>query len=313
MEIETLHNTTESKRNFIVGSEWLYYKIYTGAKTSDAILTELIRPLAYDLLNKRTIDKWFFIRYADPNHHLRIRFKVKDPEAIGKVINELYNHLEFYHAQDLIWKIQIETYQKELERYGKTSIHLSEELFYIESELIVNFLNLIEGNEGEELRWMFALKAIDSLLDIFDYKLSKKLELMELLRIGFATEFAIDKTTKKQINNKYNQNRSKIVQFINPDNGTRETYDILYNLLDTYQKKGLHTGKKIISLKQNNLLEPKIENLISSHIHMLMNRIFRNKNRLHEMVCYDFLTQYYKMQTFLTKGVKKHEKTKTYK
>ena len=37
------------KRDFCIGSEWLYYKIYTGVKTADLILMEKLYPLILDL------------------------------------------------------------------------------------------------------------------------------------------------------------------------------------------------------------------------------------------------------------------------
>jgi len=65
-----MHNT---QRTFIPGDAWVYYKIYTGAKTSDILLTEIIKPVAEKLIEQELIDQWFFIRYADPKHHIRVR------------------------------------------------------------------------------------------------------------------------------------------------------------------------------------------------------------------------------------------------
>ena len=36
--------------------------------------------------------------------------------------------------------------------------------------------------------------------------------------------------------------------------------------------------------------------LMGSYIHMLINRLFKSKQRLHEMVIYDFLFRYYKSE-----------------
>ena len=65
--------THKAQRTFIIGDNWLYYKIYTGAKTSELILTESIRPVVEELLKNNIIQKWFFIRYSDPHYHIRIR------------------------------------------------------------------------------------------------------------------------------------------------------------------------------------------------------------------------------------------------
>ena len=49
------------KRKFIIGDEWIYFKIYTGLKTADKILIETISPLVQHLFENKRIDKFFFI------------------------------------------------------------------------------------------------------------------------------------------------------------------------------------------------------------------------------------------------------------
>ena len=151
------------QRNFSVGSEWLYYKLYTGHKTADLILTEIIKPMTEEFIGQEIIDKWFFIRYADPKHHLRVRFRSLDSQNIGRVHTSLPAPLAHFMKQDLIWKTQLDTYQRELERYGQHTMELSESLFYHDSDAIVQFLDLIEGDEGEQLRWLYGLRSIDHL------------------------------------------------------------------------------------------------------------------------------------------------------
>ncbi len=63
-------NAPPKKRSFIPGSEWIYYKIYCGVKTADKILTETIKPLVEQLKMLNLIEKWFFIRYSDPDTHI---------------------------------------------------------------------------------------------------------------------------------------------------------------------------------------------------------------------------------------------------
>ncbi|GAA6771469.1 lantibiotic dehydratase C-terminal domain-containing protein [Flavobacterium sp. CGRL2] len=41
------------QRNFCLGSEWLYYKIYTGAKTTDLILLEKLYPAILQLKKEK--------------------------------------------------------------------------------------------------------------------------------------------------------------------------------------------------------------------------------------------------------------------
>jgi len=289
------------QRSFAIGSNWVYYKIYTGHKTADTILTEIIKPCSDKLLSKQIIDKWFFIRYADPNHHLRVRFFLKDPNDINILVSTLYRPLNDLMEQDLVWKIQLDTYQRELERYGLNTMEVSESLFYHDSEATVRFLDLIEGNEGENLRWLFGLRSINELLSGFKYSLDDKLELMNYLKTGFGKEFGMSRPLKKQLDDKYRKERNSISSFLNFSQNENPDYAPILSVLEYKQIALEPIIEEILSLKNDKYDQLKLNNLLGSYIHMLMNRLFKSKNRLNEMVCYDFLFRYYKTQSALSK------------
>ena len=67
---------------FIPGSEWVYFKLYTGTKTADAILQNELYRYIRELLNNGIIDKWFFIRYTDPDFHIRLRLHLKELKSL---------------------------------------------------------------------------------------------------------------------------------------------------------------------------------------------------------------------------------------
>ncbi|HEX8348326.1 MAG TPA: lantibiotic dehydratase, partial [Hymenobacter sp.] len=85
------------QRTFFPGSEWLYMKIYCGAHLSDRILLEgLLEPLE-TLRAGGVIDKFFFIRYADPHYHIRLRLHLSEATTgFGAALNCLYAALEPY-------------------------------------------------------------------------------------------------------------------------------------------------------------------------------------------------------------------------
>lgn len=279
------------QRTFIPGDSWVYYKIYTGAKTSDIVLTELIKPVAQELIEQEVIDQWFFIRYADPKHHLRVRFHCEDRKRIGDVMSGLYEGLSAFAKADLVWKIQLDTYHREIERYGEAHIELAEKLFCYESQMIVNLLDVIGGEEGEEIRWMFGIRALDRLLSDFDFSEDKKLAFMERLKTGFGIEFGMNKHLKKQLDKKFRALKSKITSIMELKEEEGSQYNVLLELLDqkTKQRKG------IIKILSTDLDEQKLNDYLGSYAHMLMNRLFRSKNRLHEMVVYDLLYRHYKI------------------
>ncbi|MEX0315615.1 MAG: thiopeptide-type bacteriocin biosynthesis protein [Allomuricauda sp.] len=297
------------QRNFVLGDSWLYYKIYTGPNTSDNILTEIIKPVSEHLVAKNIIDKWFFIRYADPRHHLRVRFHYAKPENIALIINRLYPYFNDFVKQDLIWKIQVDTYQRELERYGANTMELSEALFYQDSLLVVNFLNMIEGDEGEELRWLFALRVMDAQLNSFTFGDNEKLVLLNMLKTNFGNEFGMSRPLKKQLDDKFRKSRKKIEFFMAFSTSDDSDYQPLIETINMWRDgtKGVIT--QILMLNREGRLQVDFMDLISSYLHMFMNRLFKSKNRLHELVCYDFLYRYYKSQVARKKYQTKEKTT----
>ena len=135
-----IHKKKQTERKFSLGSEWLYYKLYCGEQSADKILIELIFPLVQSLKQQGLIDYWFFIRYYDPNGHLRFRLHLPDIEKIGSVIGIVYLALQPFKDSGYLWKIQTCTYQRELERYGRDAIELSERLFHCDSIIVIQQL-----------------------------------------------------------------------------------------------------------------------------------------------------------------------------
>ncbi len=293
------------KRNFSIGSEWLYYKIYTGHKTADLLLTQVVKPISEKLIKSNLIDKWFFIRYSDPKHHVRLRFLCPDIRNLGAIISTLYEPLNQLLKEDLVWKVQLDTYQRELERYGKNTMALSESLFYHDSVATVQFLDLIEGDEGEQLRWLFGLRSIDHLLDSFEYTLEQKLSLMNNLKTGFGLEFGMSRPLKKQLDDKYRKERKNIESFMVFTEESDPDYEPILTVLEKKKRQLSPTIQSILLLKKENRLSLELNNFMGSYIHMLMNRLFKSKNRLNEMVCYDFLYRYYRTTLAIRK---KHQK-----
>lgn len=282
------------KRSFIIGDNWLYYKIYMGTKTSDMVLTDVLRPIVSSLIKENIIDKWFFIRYSDPKPHIRLRFHYNSSENLSIIVSKLQVSLTKLVNQDIIWRIQTETYHRELERYGSNTIEIAEELFYHNSEMIVVFLDIIEGEEGEELRWLFAMRAIHALITGFKYDLQERLKLLEWLKTSFGNEFGMNRYLKKQLDDKYRKKRGAIEKFMVFDKNEIPEYKPILDILETHRNKIEPLADRILYHRDSQTLQVELDYLLGSYIHMLMNRIFKSKNRLHEMVCYDFLYRYYR-------------------
>lgn len=304
-------NINNLQRTFILGDQWLYYKFYTGPKTADIILTRMVKPMAETLLESGDIDKWFFIRYADPKLHSRVRFRITSPEALLKSILQVNMLSKPFIEQDLIWKIQVDSYQREVERYGVESMDLSETLFFHDSRMIVDMLDMIEGDEGERIRWMFGLRAADSLLEDFRYSMEEKYDLVTRLRENFGREFGMNRSLKDQLEKKFRADRKEIEELMDPSKDSESVMFPLFQMISRKSRDIQPITGEILELYNNKEPNPFfLDDLMSSFSHMMVNRLFKSKQRLHELVIYDFLHRYYKSEIARRKYSKINEEKK---
>lgn len=273
------------KTSFLIGEEWLYYKIYTGFATTDSVLYNHLYTVVTGLLRDGLIDKWFFIRYADPEHHLRLRLHLTEPEHIGMVILAFQATFRRLSEQHTIWKIQTETYERELNRYGEMVMEETETLFFYDSECIVKLLTVLELTDNDNERWMVGMAAIDSFLDVFGYDRGARKNLVEHLRVGFFKEFQVNAATKKDLSTKYRNHKNEIDRFMKSDPDSNDLKALLQE-----RNRAILT---VVNTIREQLEPERLDDVLGSHIHMMMNRLFDSNNRQSEMILYDLLCSYY--------------------
>jgi thiopeptide-type bacteriocin biosynthesis protein len=131
-------------RSFPPGSEWIYLKLYCTPESSDRLLLQFLPALIER--SGKYITAWFFIRYHDPEPHIRLRIKSSGrdvPQVVARC-NELLAGL----PEGLVNEYRYDTYHRELERYGAALIHVVEESFYAGSAWVLRYLQegFAEGN-----------------------------------------------------------------------------------------------------------------------------------------------------------------------
>ena len=289
-------------RIFIPGSEWIYFKLYTGTKTADAILkNELFRYIS-ELLKNDIIDKWFFIRYSDPDFHIRLRLHLKETQNFSYIMNRFYKTLFPLVDSELVWNVQCDTYKREMERYGANTISMVEDLFFIDSDFIIKLLCLSEDN-SEQHRWKLSLVLIDSFLSAFSFDLTQRKELLNSMAESFKKEFGFtNHQTSKQLNDKCRIYRKEIENTMLWEG--EMTVDI--SIIKARRQAMVRLAEQLTVMEKSGELQVSLHDLLRSLIHMTMNRWFRAKNRLHELVIYEFLSRYYTSE--IAKNIKKSQK-----
>lgn len=281
-------------KNFYPGDEWVYYKLYAGFRTCDTLLSKLIKPLTDKLIKESLINKWFFIRYSDPENHLRLRLQSMDINKYGEIVRLIREMSEPYLNYQQIWRIQTDTYIREIDRYGEKSIALVESCFWYDSEMVIDVIRTDQTDPHKDRTWLFALIAIDQLLKDFHFNEKEKISLIDKLRRSFEEEFNMDRRLKVQLDNKYRLQREKICNVIENIEKSELPGEEYIKFLFIRSEKLSGIVNKILDLEKNNILDVDLNSVISSLIHMMVNRLFRSRQRFHELIIYNFLSRYYK-------------------
>ncbi|MFY0254762.1 lantibiotic dehydratase [Chitinophaga sp. 30R24] len=290
--------TVDVQRSFPPGSEWVYVKIYGGPKWLDKLLVKEIAPLVSQWQANGITDHWFFIRYQDPAPHLRVRFHLPDPQQGHILLQQLKSALQSYQDNDIIQQLQLDTYIRELERYGALAMELSETFFYQDSQAAVALLAATGGVETPE-RWLLALKGADELLNGAGYTLSRKLELVRHLQQEFFKEHRGDADLQWQLNNKYRQQAKVVAAWLdyNVHEHTPDNAEVPALLRSTTGVFSARTAAIRDIFHQLTMIQPLMVTELPAHyLHMFLNRMFTANARLHELVVYHYLMKYYVSQ-----------------
>jgi thiopeptide-type bacteriocin biosynthesis protein len=278
------------RRSFLPGSEWLYVKIYTGPSQLDELLERLVREVIAPQ-PVGVIDRWFFLAYADPDPHLRVRMHGEPSALTGHVLPMLERALASERQRGSVWKLQVDTYERELERYGGAGcIELAEQAFHVDSEAA---LALIQAcGDDTELRWKLALVGIDRLLGDFGLDLERRFALTELLLEGYRQEHSLSAVRRKAIGADYRLRAGRLARLLwsRPSEHTpAERRGLQAIERRSARLTPLAARLSVAALLANASYLP----IVSSLVHMHVVRMLGLNVRSYELVLYDYLRRQY--------------------
>jgi thiopeptide-type bacteriocin biosynthesis protein len=278
-------------RSFPPGSEWLYAKLYTGMAAADQALREVVAPVVRAAERSGAIDRWFFIRYTDPGHHVRVRFHGAPERLYGEVLPALHQAAQPLLADGRVWRVQLDTYEREVERYGGAAgIELAEQLFHADSAAALAIVERGAGDGAVMRRWRLALRGIDMLLENLGFDPEARHALIRQARDGYAQEFRADARLSRQLGDAYRRERKNLESLLDPALDEQSLRPGLAALRARSDRLA-PIGAELRARERDGLLA--VERLALSFTHMHANRLLRSAQRHQELVLYEFLDRLY--------------------
>jgi thiopeptide-type bacteriocin biosynthesis protein len=275
------------------GSEWLYAKIYAGPAGGDIVLREIVSPLVREMQAAGIIDRWFFVRYGDPEWHVRIRFHGSPSALTGHVLPRLHELFAPFHADHTAHKLQLDTYQRETERYGgEAAIALAERFFHLDSETALAVLELFPGDAGADVRWRLCLLGMQRLLADLDMSTESQLRFAQNARAALLRRFQADTAAfRKRLGERFRQERRQLDDLFDPVVAAGPLGRALTVLDDSSRRFRAEVAPDLLRLVAEGRLVGPLEAVVSSYLHMRVNRFVRAAGPPHELVLYDLLSR----------------------
>lgn len=248
----------DAKQSFFPGDGYLYLKLYCNISISN----ELLKRISIKLLNIK--HDFFFVRYFDPDFHIRLRLLNPSTELQNEIMNIV---LELKNLE-IINRVIIDTFSPEYFRYQGLDVYkVTESLFCLDSVFVCRSLNA--NLLSNEFCLMIAV--------------SHLLNFCELLSIDNKMEFIKKRFVK--IVNKSNYIRYK--EYCSTRNAVLK--DQMYSELILIYKGVLKSyGNEIERLLGfNSILDH--EKWFFDYFHMYCNRLFLFKQNENEKFVYEIL------------------------
>lgn len=148
------------------GSEWLFVKLYGRPGEHDDLIGGALREMASGAVALGLAEAWYVVRYADPEPHLRLRFRGQPLGLLGHLLPHVCAWADGLVAEGRLGRFAIDTYDREIERYGgPDGMPLAEALFAHDSVAVAELLQaLVRAKATADARLVLAVASLDDLI-----------------------------------------------------------------------------------------------------------------------------------------------------
>ncbi|KOT84737.1 hypothetical protein ADK70_22620 [Streptomyces rimosus subsp. pseudoverticillatus] len=164
------------------GDTWTSLSLYAPAEQHDRIISGPLQELITTCEKQSLTDRWFFIRYADPRPHLRIRLRARTPDTAGRVLPATLEWGRLLIERGLADDLSLTGYAPEIERYGgAAAFDAVEQVFEASSCLTAELIGSVPTGDTPIDLDCLTVVALDSLYTHWGLSLDQRLALIPAL------------------------------------------------------------------------------------------------------------------------------------
>lgn len=243
--------------------DWLYIKLYGTSSNVDDLIAYYISEFCNELVEEELINKYFFMRYVDPEQHIRLRLN-SNQEKLLMIYPKIKEWLSMIKKRGLMTYFSIDSYDREIERYGGIElIDIAERVFFFDSIVTEDILRAKREGSLDFSDEIIGMLSVIHYMESFGLPYDKQVE------------FLRSQVGSSEFREEFKQKRTEYMKLCNSNNdweGLREREEgyILIEILNKRKKMVEYYGNKV---RDNEELSTDLS-ILDSIIHLNCNRMF---------------------------------------
>ena len=260
---------TTGERILVPGQDdWFYFKLYGYSKRKNELIAYLYDKLE-NLIATHKAKQYFFIRYSDPEQHLRIRVRAEENMKF-LAFDELMHLFEQFRNAALISKVVVDTYERETVRYGGAKlIKDAEKYFFYDSQTVMKIIYMQQLKKEKFNLEYIGVSFITMAMEAFRLSLKDREELLSSI------------SNQSLYRKEFQQERKTLIDAVNHTNQWQEIrskvdYPYVYDYLTELFIPLKQYADAVYQANQEGIITNTIEDIMKSIIHMFCNRLVGN-------------------------------------
>lgn len=271
------------------GGEWLFAKLYCAEDVQDDVIADQIEQVVSSLVRDEAIQRWFFIRYGDPEPHLRLRFGGERQLLLEHVLPRVSELAQQLIDSKVAYRLVIDSYDREVERYGGAqAMPVAEEMFYTDSVFTTKLLDV--RRRGLDLSKLeIAILSVDELVSSLGLDSKER----STFYTGIEGRYGeLKQTQKERLRKEFFQNRKRTLKVL----GDREWIckqregQVISDSLNERSRRMSLLGRQLRDMEERKTLTVSHSSIVHSLVHMHLNRLNGVDSRL-EYDCIYYLNE----------------------
>ncbi|TCP55550.1 thiopeptide-type bacteriocin biosynthesis protein [Tumebacillus sp. BK434] len=244
-------------RTFFTGSEWLYAKLYIPHRQQNEFLRKHLKAFCEQALSKALFEEFYYIRFDEPEPHLRLRFHGQSSLLVHQLIPLLAQWASTLQQKGILLRLSYDTYEREIERFGGLeAVESAEKIFAADSRLAVFLHDFSSKNsKSADLETLGVFSVLDMMTCFFPDR-NDQLSWLESI------------VTMKPSREGYAKKRSQLIRL------AEEKEDWIHGeiarIMEERRNKIFDYRKVIVRLGNETFLERVAETFLHLHINRLI-------------------------------------------